>query len=535
VRSAGAVCLAGLLASSLTAEAARTRDRPTLVVLIVIDQLASHYLRRWGDLTTEGIGRLARRGAYYRRGVFSYSNTETAPGHATIATGAWPSTHGLVANNWYTAGGAKVYCVDDKQYGKSPANLMAPGIADAIELATRGASKTISIATKDRAAITLGGSRPDLAAWYDEDAGRFITGTWEGVPRAPEWFNERSLHLAAAGAFGQSWDRFRPRLDYERVAGRDDLKHEAKLRGLGRTFPRKLGQGLSSGTDLEWRKIWPASPPAVDAVVELALAALEKESLGSRGTVDYLALSFATLDYAGHFWGSGAQETLDLLLRIDAALGRLIDAVEKRVGSGGALFVLTGDHGAMPTPEEDRGIRQRRLSPDPIISAVNGLLKREFPKEDVSLIGINSPRIYLGPTRAGSDRSKINRRVAEVLRGVPGIVDAVAFDDLDRWASPMREHYQRSSFPGRNADVLLLHAAHDLIDTTDVEYQGVGTSHGSPYGYDTTVPIIVFGPGVRGSVDELPYRMTKVAPTIAALLEIEPPAAAVDEPLPAVR
>jgi hypothetical protein len=534
VRSAGAVCLAGLLASSLTAEAARSRNQPSLVVLIVIDQLASHYLRRWGDLTTEGIGRLIRRGAHYRRGVFEYANTETAPGHATIATGSWPSTHGLIANSWYV-GGNKIYCVEDEKYGRSPANLMAPGIADAIELSTQGASKTIALAIKDRAAISLSGTQPELVAWYDDEAGRMIAGSWESVPKPPQWFNQVALEHAAANAFGKRWDRLRPRLAYVERAAPDDRTIEAKLAGVGRTFPRTLGQGLGGATDPKWKEVWPATPYAVDAVVELALAALENEDLGRRGIVDYLALSLGTLDYAGHFWGSDAQETLDVLLRIDVALGRLIDAVEKRVGVGGAIFVVTSDHGTMPTPEGRTGMRQRRVSPAPIVSAVNDVLKREFSKEEVSMVAINPPRIYLGASRAGSDRTKMSRRVADALRVVPGIVDAVAADDLDRWPEPMRTYFRRSCFAGRNADVFLLHAAHDLIDTTDVDYQGVGTNHGSPYGYDTTVPIIVDGPGVRGSVDERPYRMTKVAPTIAALLEIEPPAAAVDGPLPAVR
>ncbi len=507
----------------------------SLVVLIVVDQMGSHYLRRWGDLATEGIGRLARRGAYYRRGIFEYANTETAAGHATIATGAWPSLHGLVANTWYDESGRAVYAVEDREYGRSPANLKAPGIADAIELATLGRGRTFSLGLKDRAAISLGGTQPDLVAWYDESAGRIVAGHWKGLPKPPGWFNQVTLSDSAASAFGRKWDRFKKGLDYERASGPDDLVTEAKLDGLGRTFPRVLGQGLTDGADARWRHVWPASPASIDALFDLARTALVKESLGRRGTIDYLAISVGTLDYAGHWWGSHSHETLDILLRIDAAIGALIDAVEKQLGDGGAIFVITADHGSLPTPEETHHLRVLRVPPEPIVSAVNDMLKREFPKDEVSVLALNSPRLYLSPTRPGVDRLHLARRAADVVRSMPGIVDAIASEDLDRWPEPLRTYYRRSSFRGRDADVLIWHEAYDLIDSVEPDGHGIGTSHGSPYGYDTTVPIIIDGPGVQGGVDERPHRMTQLAPTIAALLEIEPPAAAMDEPLPAVR
>lgn len=526
------LCVALFVALPARLEA---RPRASLVVLLVVDQLGAHYLRRWGHLTTRGIGALARQGAHYRRGVFAYANTETAAGHATVATGAWPSSHGLVANTWYDDSGREVYCVEDPTYGRSPANLMAPGIADAIKLATQGRGKTFSFSVKDRAAIALGGTLPDLAAWYDVEAGRMVAGKWAGTKPPPAWFNEVALRHAASSAFGQRWTKLRMDLDYEKESGPDELVTERLIPGLGRTFPRELGRGLEGPTAKAWRKAWRGTPASIDALLDLATTAVDEERLGRRGTIDYLAVGFSTLDFSGHWWGSHANETLDILLRIDAAIETLVERLEARVGAGSVVVVVTADHGSMPTPEETTviGVRSRRIPPKPIVKAANEALKAELPKEGLTVLDLNPPRVYLSPTRPGVDRTRVARRVAEVVAKLPGIVDAVTPVDLGRWPEPIRTYYRRSLFAGRNPDVLLLHRPHEMIDGVQPEGHGIGTGHGSPYGYDTTVPVIVYGPGVSGGVWERPVTMTRVAPTIAALLEIEPPAAAKDEPLPA--
>lgn len=531
-RVLGLLCLALCLGLP---EPAQAQPRASLVVLLVVDQLGAHYLRRWGHLTTKGIGAIAGRGAYYRRGTFAYANTETAAGHATVATGAWPNVHGLVANRWYDASGRRVYCVEDPNYGRSPANLMAPGIADAIKMATHGRGKTFSFSIKDRAAIALGGTLPDLVAWYDVDAGHMVAGKWDGTRPPPAWFNEIVLRRAASKTFGKRWVKLRKDVDYAKESGPDELVTERLIPGLGRTFPRVLGDGLDGPTDAKWRKAWRGTPATIDTLMDLALTAVAKEKLGRRGTIDYLALSISTLDIAGHWWGSHANETLDILLRIDAAIGRLVRKLEARIGAGNVIVAITADHGSMPTPEEATaiGVRSRRIPPGPIIQAANRVLEKEAPKEGLTVLDLNPPRIYLSPTRPGVDRTRVARAVADAVAKLPGVVDAVALADLGRWPEPLRTRYRRSTFAGRNPDVLLLHRAHEMIDAVEPAGHGIGTGHGSPYGYDTTVPVIVYGPGVRGGVWERPVPMTRVAPTIAALLEIEPPAAATDEPLSA--
>jgi predicted AlkP superfamily pyrophosphatase or phosphodiesterase len=526
----------GLLAAILGGPRAADAARPSLVVVVVVDQLGAHYVRRWGHLLTEGVGPLARRGAFFRRGLFAFANTETSSGHATIATGAWPNVHGLVANTWYDASGRAVYCLEDLESGRSPKNLETPGIADALKLSTLGRAKTISLAIKDRAAIAMGGTRPTLVAWYDLEAGRMVAGKWPGVPPPPEWFQKIALERTAAASFGKEWVRLRSNLDYSREAGPDDLPIERDIAGVGRSFPRTYGQGLQGPADEAWRRSYAGTPAALDVLASMALTAIDEERLGRRGTVDYLAIGVSTLDYSGHWWGSHSQETLDVLLRVDRFIGELMGRIDLRLGEGSAVVVVTGDHGFTPTPEEAvrSGVESRRIPPEPLIQAANEALAREFGKEEISVLDLNPPRIYLSPTRPGVDRLRIARRVAEVLAERPELADAIVPADLGRWPEPLRSYFERSLFPGRNPDVLVLHRAHELIDHVEPGGHGIGTAHGSPYAYDTTVPILIAGPGVRRGSYERPMMMTRVAPTVAALIGIEPPAAAMDRPLPAV-
>jgi predicted AlkP superfamily pyrophosphatase or phosphodiesterase len=533
---------AALLIAHATPSFAKTSDRISLVVIITVDQLGAITMGKWERFATGGLRRLRSQGAYFVRGVFEYASTETSAGHGTIATGAWPSVHGLVSNYWFDrTTGARIGCIEDPEHKWSPHHLNVPTLADALRLATDGRAKTISVSIKDRAGIVVAGWRPTASVFYDDKEGRFREASWykskgHDPSKEPEWLREVEREKGARASFGIRWDRLRADLDYEKLAAKDDAENEAAMPGLGRVFPRTLGQGLE-GLTPPYYGSYGGTPAALEALFSLAKAALAKERLGKRGVVDLLSIGVTSLDYAGHWWSPESQEAFDLFLRLDRALGDLIGVVEHDVGAGTTLFVLTGDHGVVPTPERSRadGLRAERVDPRQLIARVNRALAL-LPKKGVVVEDMNGPRLYLRfpPGDARSDRLMLARAAAKALMDGPEILDAHAYADLDQFDESYRTLMKRSMYPGREADVMLLQRPFDLIVPVQYAGGGTGSDHGSPYLYDQTVPILIMGPGVKRGEDRTPYAMTRLAPTIAALLEIDPPAAAHDPPLPII-
>ena len=506
------------------AEGQIARERARLVVLVVVDQLTTEHLDRYGPLLRGGLGRMMKSGAYYRQGRYAHANTETGPGHATVATGAWSDVHGIVGNKWVDhATGAMIRCVEDRQYGNSPQYLRVPGIADAIKVATQGRGKVIALAHKPRSSILVGGHRPDLAVWYDAKSGRFQTGRWPGLKAAPSWYAPAALRTGPARIANQSWKRFRDDIDYDALAGPDDRPFENNVPGLGRTFPHPLGEVPQA-----WPRAYPATPSALDDIMSLAEAAIENEELGADPFVDLLYLGLSGFDYVGHAYGPGSQESLDMLLRIDAALGDLQDRLSARLGGGRVLTVLTSDHGVMPIPEA---------------LAAQGLDAKRIPiKMFKSLFGpqlraVQPPRVYLRSSRqprSAVQSLKARRAWARRLAARPEIIEAYVPEDVSKFRAPYRVFFERMLVDGRAPDILFRHRPFRYISEVAADGSGEGTGHGSPYIYDQMVPILVHGSGVRSGVVDRPVMMTRVAPTIATALAIMPPPAAYAPALDAV-
>lgn len=513
-------CFAGLGFASGQASAA---EPAKLVVLVIVDQLSTTQVARYRPLLTGGLGRMIKNGAYYPEGRFAYANTETGAGHATVATGTWPNVHGIVGNQWVDrTTGARVTCVEDPKFGNSPQHLRAPGIADAIKLATRGRGKVVSLATKARASVLVGGHRPELVVWYDASEGRFTPGQWPGMAPVPKWFAPVVLSTGPERVTGQ-WTRLRPDIDYAAWASEDDRPFEEALPGLGRTFPHQMG-----AVPKEWPHVYRGTPAALDDLMKLAEAAIIGEDLGGDEFVDLLVLGVSSFDYVGHWFGPNSQESLDMLLRIDAALAKLQDRLFRKVGRDRLLMVLTGDHGVLPVPEAAAayGVNARRIAKSVIDEALDGRLRVVIP-----------PRLYLDSSeRAGPAARTLadRRRWAKKLAQRPEILEAYVPEDVDRFTEPFETYYRRTLYPGRMPDILFRHAAFSYISSVGPNGMGRGTGHGSPYLYDQTVPVLLMGTGVRSGTHRRPVLMTRIAPSIAAALEILPPAAASAPALPGV-
>ncbi len=530
--AAGAIALAGLPGPADAAP----RPGARLVVMVVVDQLASTQMSRWGHVLDGGLARLIRRGAYYPNAEHDQPNTATAPGHATLVTGTWPSGHGVVSNRWCDpADGHVVYCVADSRDGEAATkHLAVPGLSDAVALATAGRGKTIALSLKDRVSVLVGGETAHVTAWYDDTSGGFRVGRWRGGETRPPWVETVEAAHHARLAFGRTWDRARPELDYGRLAGPDEPGWEGAPKGVGRRFPRVYGEGLASGDAPEWRSSFETTPAATEAVFALAEAAFDAEGLGRDDDVDLLFVGVSAFDYAGHWWGPRSQEVLDHLIRTDRALGRLIDHVESKIGAGAALWVVTSDHGSTDTPESVAalGIRAERVDAEKVLTALETALAGATPKgrPATTVAMLDPPFLFLGREDPKADRVALARAAAAALSALPEIAEAVATVDLASMSPEYRERYARVLFPGRSPDVLIRTRPYDLLDPKGYR---TGTGHGSPYTYDTRVPLVIAGPGVRAGRDPRPYPITRLAPTIAALAGFEPPASALEAPLPA--
>jgi predicted AlkP superfamily pyrophosphatase or phosphodiesterase len=526
-----ALVLASLILCS--ARPAIAQDRIGLVVLIVVDQLGSETFSRWSPVFEGGFAALRRRGAYYPNGLHDQASTATGPGHTTIVTGAWPNIHGIVSNSWYDPkDGALLYCAQDSKHGLGPELVMAPTIGDQVRSLTGGRGKVVSLAVKDRVGVLMAGERPSLAAWYDSKSGVFVSGKWYGGS-TPAWLDRINSERSAQRSFGAKWERMAGSLDYVFLAGPDDPSYEGKIPGLGNTFPHVLGSGLEA-TDQGWLDIYRGTPAAMETLFEVAKTAVDEEQLGRDDAPDLLFLGVSTLDFAGHYYGPSSQEALDVALRIDRALGTFMKHVESRLGGGRVVWMLTGDHGVSIVPEAaaQNGVRAKRWLMRDIEPAVNEALKPLARKGQpaTKLILIDPPLMYLSHDDPGADRLALQRAAANALRSHPAFLEVWASADVERFVEPFRTRYRRALFPGREPDLLYRGHPGDLIE---MKYE-TGSNHGSPYTYDTNVPILIAGPRITKSEDPRPYPVTAIAPTIAAILGMPPPAAALESPLPAV-
>lgn len=540
--------IAGLLALALLAgcpapkpvPAQAPARAPRLVVLVVVDQLSSWAFERDRALYRGGFARLLRDGAYVRAGELPYANTFTAPGHATIATGAPPSVHGVVGNTWYRrAEGAErsaEYDPDAPPFAVGPSHggelgpddsassrvLRVEGLADVLRRATAGRARSAAISLKARAAVFLGGRRPDAVVWYEPAAGGMTTSR-AFAAEAPPWLIEHARAHPATRFFGQTWAPLDAGLLARATGIADDAVGEGGVHGFGPTFPHAL-----SASDNPSRVIL-HTPYADELVMDTALAAIPALGLGADDVPDLLAISFSAHDYAGHLWGPESWEALDLRLRLDAALGGLFDALDARLGRSGWAAVVTSDHGITPVVERSKVMGARRIRTDEIARAVEGALEPRIGKGPW-VAQIASGNVYLAPAfeAAPADvRDAALTAAADAIGRIPGVAAGARSDRLaGRCAGrPQLLHaICLSIVPGESGELLVVPAAGSVITNFTS-----GSHHDAPFDDNRRVPILVLAPGLvpRTGAGSL----LQVAPTVAALLGVPAPAAATAPPL----
>ena len=521
---------------------------PKLVVGIVVDQMRVDYLYRyWDNFGEGGFKRLVKDGSFQRDAQYDYAPTHTGPGHASIYTGTTPMHHGIVANDMFVRNtGAGLYCVqDDRMSGvggtgvkgqRSPLNLLSTTIADELERRTDGRSKTIGIAMKDRSSILPIGRTGDAAYWFFEGTeGHFATSSWY-MKELPDWVNDFNAQGLAPKYLSSSWDLLLPMERYHQALP-DDNPYEEPLAGsLKATLPMDVkAMYEAAGRSTVLLRFIPASNTFT---TDFALAALKAEKMGQDAVTDLLAVSYGAPDEIGHEMGPRALETEDMYLRLDLELARLFTALDEQVGKGEYVVFLTADHAAVDVPAYLRDMKGSAgyVDAPELVNTVEAALSAQFGqgkwvrKRVKEQLFLNDSLILANKL----DRATVQRAAADVLLQQPFIADALTATDLMRTTYPtgIRNSIQRGFMPQRSGDVCYVLRPSYL--TTWPGQAPKGTDHGSPWNYDTHVPVLFMGKGIRPGEVVRRTSITDIVPTLTMLIGCALPDASVGEPIPEV-
>ncbi|MBX7100815.1 MAG: alkaline phosphatase family protein [Myxococcaceae bacterium] len=521
-----------LAAACLSATAAWAKP-PKLTLVISVDSMGTDVFQRMRPRFKAGFSTLLTQGAYFPSARYEYAETVTAAGHATLSTGANPWRHGIASNKvlnratgklepvFYDPGHPVLEAppgVDDS----SPANLLSESVADKVKLATAGAGKAVSIAGKARAAIALGGHL-GAAWWFNEPTGRFVTGTYY-AKEPPAWVKAFNDKKNADAYHAKAWELLAPAKEYQ---GEDERPGESDWYGMGKKFPHPLNGGLPAPGGASYSAL-ASSPFFNDVEVAFAKAAIDGEQLGKDDVPDLLAVSFSAPDRTYHLYGPYSWEVQDGYLRLDKAIGELLAAAEKAAGGKANLaVVVSADHGGADIPEgwAARGLDGVRMSPKALGEGLSKELAAKFGGAAL-VSAIEEIDVYLDAKVMADkklDPAAVRRAAAAWLSKQPDTALAVARDDLfEHDTTPgLLRTVQLDYLAERSGDVFLVLKPYHVS-----EVEPGGTSHGQPYLYDSEVPVILYGRGVKAGVYPSAIKVTDVAPTVSALMEVGTPSSA---------
>lgn len=531
------ITLLFVLAFSFSAIA--QEEKPKLVVGIVVDQMRYDYLTRFYKKYGEGgFKRMMNEGFNCKNNHFNYVPTYTGPGHASVYTGTTPKYHGIISNHWYNKElKTMVYCAEDttvKPVGtKSVAGLMSPRrmmtttFGDENRLFTQMRGKTIGISLKDRGAILPAGHTANAAYWFHgEDEGVWITSSFY-MDELPEWASKFNASNKAK-SYLKDWNTLYDIKTYVE-SGADWNNFEGPFKGQETaTFPYKLDKLKDKNGGYSILK---AVPFGNSLTADFALAAIDGESLGQDNITDVLTVSFSSTDYVGHRFGVNSKEIEDTYLRLDKDLERFFIALDEKVGKGEYIAFLTADHGAVDVPAYLQSVNI------PAGYVDNDSRKKKFQKFLFDTFGTNEIVDNVSNNQIFLNREKVkalNLDLEEVQKAM--VVEQMTYDNIYKaytattmgsvdFVEGIEALLQKGFNQKRSGDVILVN------DPAHISYGRTGTTHGSGLNYDTHVPLLFFGKGIKHGHTYKKTEITDIAPTISALLGISFPNFAVGQPL----
>ncbi len=511
-----------LLAASVLLTAA---DPPRLVVVIVVDQMRADYIERFAGDWSSGLKRLVDRGAWFTEAAYPYLTTVTCAGHATIATGAYPHTHGIFQNSWFDRTRAQlVTCTDDREVAGVPyvrerggrhsaGALRVPTLAEEMR---RAGSRVVTLALKARSAIMLAGHGGDAVTWMSESQHGWETSSAFTAALVPQVAAFVSANPIEAD-YGKTWSRL---LAPDVYKDADAGQGEVPPKGWTSTFPHVLsGDADDTRPDEEYYLQWDRSPFADEYVGRMAQALVTSMELGKGPRPDFLGVSFSSPDMVGHKFGPRSQEIQDMYARLDRVVGNLLDHLDRTVGAANYVVALSADHGVTDVPEQlqNTGRDAGRMSSRGTLDTVQRVATEELGAADY-VARVNTNDIYFKPGMYGklSTSPRALKAVVEAVAKRPGVQRVFTREELEHGADsedPLLRAAALSYVPERGGDLVTAPKA-GWMATSDA------TTHGSANPDDQHVPIVLFGAAFKSGRFAAAASPADIAPTLASLLGV---------------
>jgi len=540
------VALATLIDGNFRIAKAQTGQDIRLVLQVTVDGLRADLLNRYKNGFGKGGFRfLMEKGTYYTNAHYQHANTETIVGHTTLATGTFPSQHGMIGNVWFDReAGELAYNIEDpdspiiptrenvskgeqvdpaqkksRTQGRSPAVILAPTFGDGLAAFYGGRSKIFGVSGKDRSAVSMAG-HVGKAFWYSINTGDFVTSTYY-YDAYPDWVSKWNSQRKAERYAGKSWSLLNDTSAYL-LGTQDDRPYEADLKGYGRIFPHPFGQA----DDKLFATRILVSPIGDQLTLDFSKSLIKHEQMGQDQIPDYLSISFSSVDAVNHFFGPSSLENEDVVVQLDRTLADLFAFIDKTVGLKHTLIVLAADHGMADMPEymTELGYKVGRLNPDEIVAAANKVGQKFGVDEIVRFF--YRPYLYLNDEKIAAaklDHTKVEHVIADALTDLEGIAIAVASSRLSvQGTNPLLKQVRNNHHGSRSGDIYIIQEPYWFL----FDKGPVRAMHGSPWRFDTHVPIIFMGAAIKPKTVHRLVHPMDVAPTIAALLGMTPPGSA---------
>jgi len=528
-------------------------DKPKLILQITVDQLRGDMPTAYLDKMGKGGFRyLLNEGVVYKDAHHNHANTETIVGHATLATGALPAVHGMIGNVWFDDKLQRlVYNVEDANYpllsadagvnqkteidptqrtakssGRSPNNIQVSTFSDELKIASNGKAKVFGVSVKDRGAISMAGHM-GKAFWFSKKSGEFVTSEYY-YDKYPEWVSKWNAAKPTKKYHQKPWQLSQPQATYV-FAKQDAQAWETKFPGFGRTFPHQYGDMSNP----YFNTFLTLSPAGDELTLDFAKAVVNNEQLGQGEVTDYLSVSFSSTDYVSHIFGPSSLEAEDNMLRLDRTLANFFTFIDKKVGLENTLIVLSADHGAAEVPAylSSLGMKTKVVTPKEWDKAPSmKALKKQFGFDKALITSYFHPYIYLDRDLIATRKlslEQVQKAVAIEVSKFDGVALAVTSSDIESGNTPqdyLHTLVVNNHSQNRSGDVYVVLEAHRFV--ADMEGLTVAATHGSPWGYDTFVPLIFAGFTIDDDKVYDRVSTTDIAVTLSAVLGIKAPSGA---------
>ena len=520
-----------LIAAFLFFGFTKENDRPKLVVFIVCDQATPEILKKYDHLFTGGFRWLIDHGIQFDQTYHEHGNTVTGPGHFALTSGLYPGNGGMIGNQWFDRNlGRSWYCVEDtssivlsdSSTGRSYQYINNTTLSDWLKTSIPN-SKVVSVSGKDRSAVLLGGKDPEIVLWDDRNGGYTTSSSYS--LSLPDWVTRFNQNMKVDTYLDSTWNRILPEEIYNNNTRADNFRGEISWSSNGPILPLQFDEFKLRSLNSSFY----ATPYGDRSLLSLGLEAVKFYKMGLDNETDILFLGLSAADGVGHSFGPNSHEQLDNFIRLDENLGQFISTLEKRIGKDEILYVFTSDHGVLGLPEylKSKGIDAGRI-PKPTRDSLFTLALETIEKEvGPNKVNVYGNSFYYNTNMGFFEKREATKILKSILIKIPGIESVSSKSELLKGGnSNIDIRLKNMVHPKKSPDIYLIPKKYWTWS-----YRS-GTSHGSPYDYDSHIPFIIANGRREGSISTIKVKSVDIAPTIAKSLNIFFPSNLDGEPIP---